>query len=96
MVLTGSLAVDLGGGKRNCISGVAGIINGCGILGAVLQGGLVAFTYYIAGQTGTAGTGTLYLYPNSTNQFVDAEVVVSNLATLIRISGSSNQKPVMV
>lgn len=54
MVLTGSLAVDLGGGKRNCISGVAGIINGCGILGAVLQGGLVAFTYYIAGQTGTA------------------------------------------
>jgi len=54
MVLTGSLAVDLGGGKRNCISGVAGIINGCGILGAVLQGGLVAFTYYVGGQTGTA------------------------------------------
>ena len=54
MVLTGSLAVDLGGGKRNCISGVAGIINGCGVLGAVLQGGLVAFTSYVGGQTGIA------------------------------------------
>eukprot|EP00039_Didymoeca_costata_P027259 m.18004 g.18004 ORF g.18004 m.18004 type:complete len:668 (-) comp6164_c0_seq1:85-2088(-) len=53
MVLTGSLAVDLGGGKRNCISGVAGIINGCGVFGAMLQGGLVAFTYHLAGVPGT-------------------------------------------
>lgn len=32
MVLTGSVAVDLGG-KYNCIPGVAGIINGFGVVG---------------------------------------------------------------
>ena len=39
IIMTGSLAVDLGSGKRNNVSGVAGIINGFGLLGAVLQGG---------------------------------------------------------
>jgi len=53
MVLTGSVAVDLGG-KHNCIPGVAGIINGFGVLGAVLQGALIANTYHFAGQTGVA------------------------------------------
>ena len=41
-------------GRRNCISGVAGIINGCGILGAVLQGGLVGFTYNVGQEAAVA------------------------------------------
>lgn len=51
MVLTGSVAVDLGD-PRKCISGVAGVINGFGVLGGVVQGGLVAFTYHWFGRTG--------------------------------------------
>jgi hypothetical protein len=51
MVLTGSVAVDLGD-PRNCISGVAGVINGFGVLGGVVQGGLVAFTYHWFGRSG--------------------------------------------
>lgn len=35
------------GDPHNCISGVAGIINGFGVLGGVVQGGLVALTYVL-------------------------------------------------
>eukprot|EP00040_Diaphanoeca_grandis_P042578 m.265351 g.265351 ORF g.265351 m.265351 type:complete len:183 (+) comp61388_c0_seq1:37-585(+) len=63
MVLTGSVAVDLGG-KYNCITGIAGIINGFGVLGAVIQGGLIANVFYLTGQTGVAITlGILGILP---------------------------------
>ena len=51
MVLTGSVAVDLGD-PQNCISGVAGTINGFGVLGGVVQGGLVALTRHWFGRSG--------------------------------------------